>query len=77
MSSKVLGLNKADSSTIAIETGIQNSTLGIAVGTLILAETLDSGISLPPTTVPSAVYGITMYLVSVPILLFLKKRIQN
>jgi BASS family bile acid:Na+ symporter len=68
---RLVGLNKRDGYTIAIETGIQNGTLGIAVGVLIAANVAD-GVVLPPTTVPSAVYGITMYVISMPILLWLR-----
>ena len=75
-SSKLAGLDKRDGYTIAIETGIQNGTLGIAVGTLI-AVNVAEGVNLPPTTVPSAVYGITMYVVSVPILLWLRKSLAK
>ncbi|NNE90334.1 MAG: bile acid:sodium symporter family protein [Verrucomicrobiales bacterium] len=60
---KIIRLDPKDSTTIAIESGIQNGTLAIAVGALIAASETET---LPPTTVPAAVYGITMYLVSVP-----------
>jgi BASS family bile acid:Na+ symporter len=70
------GLDKKDGFTIAIETGIQNGTLGIAVGVLIAANVAEA-VSLPPTTVPSAVYGITMYVVSIPILLWIKKSLDR
>ena len=70
-SSKLVGLGRKDASTIAIESGIQNGTLGIAVGTLIA---IGSAENLPPTTVPAAVYSITMYLVSIPFVLWLRGR---
>ncbi|MCH6258519.1 bile acid:sodium symporter family protein [Puniceicoccaceae bacterium K14] len=65
----LIKLNKTDGTTIAIESGVQNSTLGIAVGLLIASEAS----ALPPTTLPSAVYGITMYLVTVPFVLWRRK----
>ena len=68
--SKMVKLNKKDSATIAIESGIQNGTLGIAVGALIAGAGSEN---LPPTTVPAAVYGITMYVVSLPIVFWLRK----
>ncbi|QDZ02320.1 bile acid:sodium symporter family protein [Nitratireductor mangrovi] len=63
------GLDRRQSSAIAIETGIQNATLGITVGSLIAEQA--SG--LPPFSLPSGVYGITMYLVSVPFVLWRRR----
>lgn len=65
---RLLGLDRADSIAVAIETGIQNSTLGITVGSLIVE--VASG--LPPFSLPSGVYGITMYLVSMPFILWIR-----
>lgn len=62
-----IGLNKRDSTTISIESGVQNGTLAIAVGSFIAA---DGGQVLPPETVPAAVYSITMYLVCLPFVLW-------
>ncbi len=55
---------------VAIETGVQNATLGITVGSLI-AE-VASG--LPPFSLPSGVYGITMYFVTLPFVFWMKSR---
>ena len=66
---KFTGLNFAERKTVAIETGIQNSTLGIAVATLIVgAEAGFTAYSLP-----AAVYGVTMYFVTIPIILWLRR----
>lgn len=70
LTAKVARLDVRDSSTIAIESGIQNGTLAIAVGALIAGSTTDT---LPPITVPAAVYGITMYLVSVPFVIWRRR----
>ena len=75
LTSKLVGLDKKDCFTIAIETGIQNGTVGIAVGVLIAANVAGS-VALPPITVPAAVYGITMYVVSLPILLWLRRALN-
>ena len=64
-SSRLLRLETKDATTISLESGVQNGTLGIAVGAMIAANASDS---LPPTTVASAVYGITMYFVSLNML---------
>ena len=63
LTSKLMRLKHRDASTIAIESGVQNGALGIAVGGLIAIGAAET---LPPTTVPSAVYGIIMNLISIP-----------
>jgi BASS family bile acid:Na+ symporter len=71
-----LGLARAanlswnESKTISIETGIQNSTLGITLAALITGT--ESGFS--PLALPSAVYGITMYAVAIPFLAWFRNR---
>ena len=62
-SAKILKLDHRNATTISIESGVQNGTLAIAVGTIVAAV---EGEVLPPVTVPAAVYSITMYLVCVP-----------
>ncbi len=56
-SAKLIKLSHADSIAIATEVGIQNATLGITVGALIAM----SNEALPPYSLASAIYGITMY----------------
>lgn len=58
---RVLGLKGSDGLCISIEMGVQNAALGIAVAGLV-AQT--GGI--PEFAIPAAVYGITMYIVTVP-----------
>ena len=67
---RAFGLTRREGKAIAIETGIQNATLGITVGSLIVEQAS----ALPPFSLPSAVYGITMYLVSVPFVMWLRSR---
>lgn len=67
---RIFNLDRAQSTAIAIETGIQNATLGITVGSLIVEQAS----ALPPFSLPSAVYGITMYLVSIPFVIWLRRR---
>ena len=71
VSAIALRLDKRDATTISIESGVQNGTLAIAVGSII--ATLDGEI-LPPETVPAAVYSITMYVVCVPFVFWRKNR---
>lgn len=71
-----LGLARAaklswnEAKTISIETGIQNSTLGITLAALITGT--ESGFS--PLALPSAVYGITMYAVVIPFIAWYRNR---
>ncbi|SLN20787.1 bile acid:sodium symporter family protein [Ruegeria meonggei] len=71
-----LGLARAaklswnESKTISIETGIQNSTLGITLAALITGT--ESGFS--PLALPAAVYGIMMYVVALPYVAWLRSR---
>ncbi|AEV35729.1 P3 protein (Solute carrier family 10 member 3) [Pseudovibrio sp. FO-BEG1] len=54
---KMMKLSHPDSVAIAMEVGVQNATLGITVGALIAM----SGEALPPYSLASGIYGITMY----------------
>ena len=69
-SGKLFSLNKKKSITIAIESGIQNATVGITIGNLILNQ--ESGLSI--LSLPSGVYGILMYLVCLPFVFFILKK---
>jgi len=59
---RLAALEGRQATAISIETGIQNATLGITIGSLIAEQAT----ALPPFSLPSGVYGITMYLVSLP-----------
>ena len=65
-----LGLTAGEVKTIAVETGIQNGTVGIALGAIIGAQA--DGFSA--YALPSAVYGITMFVVTLPIVYWLRNR---
>ena len=70
-SSKLFGIADRQASTISIESGIQNGTVGIAIGNIILST--PEGLSV--YSLPSGVYSILMYLVCLPaIFLFLKQK---
>ena len=69
-SGKLFSLNKKKSITIAIESGIQNATVGMTIGNLILNQ--ESGLSI--LSLPSGVYGILMYLVCLPFVFFILKK---
>lgn len=61
-SSNWLKMNKKQSITVAIESGIQNGTVGITVGNLIFNPA--SGLSI--LSIPSGVYSILMYFICLP-----------
>ena len=63
VTAKLMRLGNKDATTISIESGVQNGTLAIAVGVIVAGV---EGEALPPSTVPAAVYSITMYLVCLP-----------
>ncbi len=67
ISAKMIGLSRRDATTVSIESGVQNGTIAIVVGGIIAGV---DGVSLPPETIPAAVYSITMYLVCVPFVLW-------
>lgn len=66
---RLAALPRGEATAIAIESGIQNGTLGIAVGALIVGGS--TGISA--FSLPSGVYGITMYAVSLPVIAVLRR----
>ena len=65
-----LRLAWAERKTISIETGIQNATMGITLAALITGQS--EGFST--MALPSAVYGITMYLVALPFVAWFRSR---
>ena len=63
------GLDRRGRVAVAMEAGIQNGTLGIAVGAMLAG----GGAALPAYALPSAGYGITMYLVALPFVLWARR----
>ena len=64
------GISKNKAITISIESGIQNATVGITIGGLILNQ----GTGLSILSLPSGVYGILMYLICLPFVFWFLKR---
>lgn len=56
--------------TIGIETGIQNSTVAITLAPIIVG----AGTALPVMSLPGAVYGVTMYVVALPFVLWMRSK---
>lgn len=67
---RLIGLGWQARKTVSIETGVQNATLGITLAALISGQS--DGFST--LALPAAVYGITMYLVACPFLLWFRAR---
>ena len=61
-SSKWFRMNNQQAVTVAIESGIQNGTVGITIGNLIINP--ETGLSI--LSIPSGVYGILMYFICLP-----------
>jgi len=69
-SSNWFKMSNKQSITVAIESGIQNGTIGITVGNLIINP--ESGLSI--LSIPSGVYSILMYFVCLPFVFWYIKR---
>lgn len=62
-----VGLSRGDGLCISVEMGVQNATVGITVAGLVAGAG-----GIPEYAIPAAVYGITMYIVSIPGIFILK-----
>lgn len=67
--SRVAGLGFKQAKTIAIETGLQNSTLGITLAALLVGGAAD----LNSFSLPAAVYGILMFVLITPFVLWFRR----
>ena len=72
-SSKLFKMSDKQSITVAIESAMQNGTVGITVGNLIINP--ESGLSI--LSIPSGVYSILMYLICLPFVFWFLKRRPN
>ena len=71
--SKLFKMSDKQSITVAIESAMQNGTVGITVGNLIINP--ESGLSI--LSIPSGVYSILMYLICLPFVFWFLKRTPN
>ena len=69
-SSQLFKMSDKQSITVAIESAMQNGTVGITVGNLIINP--ESGLSI--LSIPSGVYSILMYLICLPFVFWFLKR---
>ena len=65
-SAMILDLEDNQATTVSIESGIQNATVGFTVGGLVMAP--EAGATLSVLSLPSGVYGVLMYIVIAPFL---------
>ena len=71
-SSNWFKMNRRQSVTVAIESGIQNGTVGITIGNIIINP--ETGLSI--LSIPSGVYGILMYFICLPFVFWFIKRVN-
>ena len=71
-SSKWFRMKNQQAITVAIESGIQNGTVGITIGNIILNP--DTGLSI--LSIPSGVYSILMYFICLPFVFWYVKNNQ-
>ena len=71
-SSNWLKMNGPQAVTVAIESGIQNATVGITIGNLIINP--ETGLSI--LSIPSGVYGILMYFICLPFVFWYLKNLK-
>ena len=71
-SSKWFRMKNQQAVTVAIESGIQNGTVGITIGNIILNP--DTGLSI--LSIPSGVYSILMYFICLPFVFWYIKNNQ-
>ena len=72
-SSKWFRMNNQQAVTVAIESGIQNGTVGITIGNIIINP--ETGLSI--LSIPSGVYGILMYFICLPFVFWYIKNIHK
>ena len=72
-SSNWFRMNSRQSVTVAIESGIQNGTVGITIGNIIINP--ETGLSI--LSIPSGVYGILMYFICLPFVFWFIKKVNT
>lgn len=70
---RMLGISVTQSKTVAIETSVQNSPLGIALAGAIMGTTT----GLSELALPSGLYSITMYLITLPAIFVFRRMGRN
>ena len=65
---KIFGVTARQATTVSIESSIQNATVGIAIGNLVVKPIGD--MTLSSASIPSAVYGPLMYIIIAPFMIW-------
>jgi BASS family bile acid:Na+ symporter len=68
---RLAGLGYAQTTSITSEVGIQNATLGMTVGALMVGQPE----LLPPYSLPAAVYGALMYVLVLPFVFWRRQHV--
>ncbi|MEM7440408.1 MAG: bile acid:sodium symporter family protein [Pseudomonadota bacterium] len=74
VTASLAGLSPRDATTIAIETGVQNSTLGIAVAAILAGQIIGDVDGFSSFALPAAMYGVLMYVLAIPFALWRRGR---
>jgi len=72
MLARLFSLSEGQATAIALECGIKNGALGVTVGSIIISH----GGEVSPISVPSGVYGITMYGMCVAFMFWRRNRAE-
>lgn len=67
---RIFALKQSEVSSISIDTAMQNAVMGIAIGSMFLAPTN----AVSPVSIPSGMYGLMMYFVCIPFVLWRRKQ---
>jgi bile acid:Na+ symporter, BASS family len=70
---KLLGLSAAQTTSISIDTAMQNGAMGITIATVVMSG--NGGIS--PLAIPSGVYGLLMYFVCLPFVFWRRSLVKR
>jgi BASS family bile acid:Na+ symporter len=70
---QVCGLSAPQRTTVAVETGVQNSGLGLAVGAMLWGDAA----GFPLFAIPSVVYGALTYTLTFPVVILLSRAWQR
>jgi len=70
---KVSGLSGPQQTTIAVETGVQNSGLGLAVGAMLWGEAA----GFPVFATPSVVYAALTYVMTFPVVILISRALRR
>jgi bile acid:Na+ symporter, BASS family len=66
---RMLGLSRAQTTAISIDTALQNGAMAIAVATMLASD----GMAVSPVSIPAGVYGLLMYGAIIPFVLWRRR----